>query len=379
MQTCSNKLMKWPVLVWLPLIAALLATSPPAAALSTPDDPFLRGYIAAVLDRELKWERGSYELDVQGGVATITLARLDPQRKDEALRRIGVVEGLTGVNIVTAKAPDGEAAPLSFRAKLYEALDVLPEITALPTNDLFSPLIADPKEPHFFMSARSYHTSADTVNIAAVGFGESFGLYRRPGKRPGDGLQLGISGGLLAQFNLDAESFDLINADYILGLPITYRRGPLSARLRLYHQSSHLGDEFLLNANPNRVNLSYEAIDALVSYDWGNWRGYGGGEYLIHREPASLRPASLHAGMEYRGTNEVWGIGRLIGGLDLKSHEEHDWAVDASLSAGFELGDPTPGRRKVRLMFDAYHGYAPHGQFYTDRVTYYGMGVGFDF
>lgn len=30
-------------------------------------------------------------------------------------------------------------------------------------------------------------------------------------------------------------------------------------------------------------------------------------------------------------------------------------------------------------MLDAYHGTAPHGQFYTDRVTYYGVGAGFDF
>lgn len=366
--------------VVLPALAALWLTfSVPAYAASSPGDPYLHGYIAAVLERELQWERGSYQLDVQGGVATITLATANPQRKDEALRQIGVIDGLTNVNIVTAMASSGEIPAPSFRAKLYDALDVMPEINALPTNDLFSPLIADPKEPRFFMSARSYHTPTDTVNIAAVGFGESFGLYRRPGKHPGDGLQLGISGGLLAQFNLDAPSFDLINADYILGLPITYRRGSLSARVRLYHQSSHLGDEFVLSANPDRVNLSYEAVDALVSYDLGAWRVYGGGEYLIHHEPSSLKPASLHAGMEYRGTNKVWGIGRLVGGLDLKSREEHDWSVDTSLSAGFEFGDPTPGRRKVRLMLDAYHGYAPHGQFYTDRVTYYGMGAGFDF
>jgi hypothetical protein len=361
------------------LLLALLSLPRPAMAAPGKNDGFILGYLTAIVERELQWPRDSYRLEVHGGIATITLPQEDPERIVAVRERIGIVNGLSGIDILTAKAADDEAVPKSFRDKIYEALAVLSEATALPANDLFTPLIADPKEPHFFMSARSYRLSGDSVNIAAVGFGETFGLYRRPGKRPGDGLQLGVSGGLLAQFNLDAPSSDLINADYILGLPITYRHGPWSGRLRLYHQSSHLGDEFLLNTNPNRVNLSYEAVDMLVSYDLNEWRFYGGGEYLINREPEELRPAALHAGLEYRGPTEIWGLGRLIGGLDVKSHEEHDWAVDASLSVGLEFGDPTPGRRNLRLMFDAFRGYAPHGQFYKEQVSYYGLGLGFDF
>ncbi len=379
MKTAPGNPLKRRGFALLTLVAALLATNLPAAAASAPGDGFVLGYLTALLEREFKWERGSYRLEVHAGVATITLPEADPRRAAEALDRIGEVEGMSGLNIVTATASGAETDPRPFRYKLYDALNVLPEIQTLPANDLFSPLIADPKEPRFFMSARAYRTSVDTVNIVAVGFGESFGLYRQRGKRPGDGLQVSISAGVLGQFNLDAPSFDLINADYLLGLPITYRRGPLSARLRLYHQSSHLGDEFLLNVKPDRVNLSYEAIDALVSYDWGSWRGYGGGEYLLNREPKSLRQAALHAGLEYRGPTEVWGTGRLVGGFDLKSHEEHDWSVDTSLNIGFEFGDPTPGRRKTRLMLEAYRGYSPHGQFYKDRVSYSGAGLGFDF
>lgn len=33
----------------------------------------------------------------------------------------------------------------------------------------------------------------------------------------------------------------------------------------------------------------------------------------------------------------------------------------------------------MRLMLDVYDGYAPHGQFYEQRVSYYGLGLGFDF
>ncbi len=58
-------------------------------------------------------------------------------------------------------------------------------------------------------------------------------------------------------------------------------------RVRLYYQSSHLGDEFILrNPDFNRINLSFEEIEALLSLDVKWARIYGGGGYLIHREPA---------------------------------------------------------------------------------------------
>jgi hypothetical protein len=212
-----------------------------------------------------------------------------------------------------------------------------------------------------------------------VGFGESFGFYRQQGEQPGDGLQVSLAGGLFAQFDLGAPSSDLVNADYAIGLPLSYRRGPYSARLRLYHQSSHLGDEYLLRVQPERVNLSYEAVEAIASREWGGWRGYLGGEYLLHREPANLARASLHGGVELYGPTNFWGIGRLLGGLDLKSFQAHAWSADVSAKAGFEIGQPDPGGRRLRLMGEAFHGYAPHGQFYNERIRYYGLGLYFGF
>jgi hypothetical protein len=38
-------------------------------------------------------------------------------------------------------------------------------------------------------------------------------------------------------------------------------------RRRVLHQSSHLGDEFLLRNRTTRINLSYEALDLLLSYE----------------------------------------------------------------------------------------------------------------
>ncbi|MCH6583770.1 MAG: DUF1207 domain-containing protein [Proteobacteria bacterium] len=56
-------------------------------------------------------------------------------------------------------------------------------------------------------------------------------------------------------------------------MPFSFRRGPFSLRARFFHQSSHLGDELLLGPNPpQRINLSFEAIDMLVAFEWKGWR-----------------------------------------------------------------------------------------------------------
>lgn len=356
------------------LLALALLSAAATAPAAEADDSYLAGYASAVLERELGWAPGDFKVQVQHGLVTLQLYRGDDEKEREAERVLHDLPGMEGLNVVRSPA-----APTKADEVVAETLGVGPESVTLPAGDPFWPLIADPKEPHFFVSARRYETASDTVNIAAVGYGESFGLYRREGVRRGDALQVSVAGGLFAQFNLDAPSFDLINADYMIGIPITYRRGDFSTRLRLYHQSSHLGDEYLLNTNPNRVNLSYESLEAIVSYDWDRWRGYGGGEYLVHREPSDLKPAMLHAGLEFRGITPVFATGRWIGGLDLKSYAEHDWAVNASLKVGWEFGKPGPGRRHLRWLFDAYNGYSPHGQFYIDRIHYLGTSISFGF
>ncbi len=71
------------------------------------------------------------------------------------------------------------------------------------------------------------------------------------------------------------------------------RAGKFSAFARIYHQSSHLGDEFLLRTRTNleRINLSYEGDDLRLSYELPyGIRVYGGGGGIFHKEPSSLKP-----------------------------------------------------------------------------------------
>ena len=118
----------------------------------------------------------------------------------------------------------------------------------------------------------------ESVIVSAVGFGGTLGLWGLRQKKNCNGFQINIFGAVFSQFNLDAPSTDLINSDFQFGVPFTFRHGPLSARLRVFHQSSHVGDEFLLN-NPDfkRVNLTFEMVEAMLSDPFylgkALWRG----------------------------------------------------------------------------------------------------------
>jgi hypothetical protein len=252
--------------------------------------------------------------------------------------------------------------------------------TPLPTTQLFTPLRADPKEPRFFVSTLQVDSALRDTTLGSVGFGEHFGIVRRETSN-GKGWQLGIAGAVFAQFDLEAASSDLMNADYVIGLPLTWRHGDWSGRLRLYHQSSHLGDEFLLSTQPRRVNLSFEAIEAIVAYDFGGLRIYGGGETLFDRDPADLGKHLLHAGLDWRGREVAFRLGdlggaRWVAGLDVKRWQQNDWAAQISAKAGLEFAPLSEGSdRRWNAMLEFYDGPSPYGQFYPQDVRYWGIAL----
>jgi hypothetical protein len=152
-----------------------------------------------------------------------------------------------------------------------------PETQQTKKDDrLFDPLIADPRWPHFSIAYQYYIDDDELENVGATSFGETLPLYRD--KTLYGGIwQIGIQAAVFAVFDLDGESSDLINADYWVGFPVTFRKQEVSFFSRIYHQSSHIGDEYILRSRIDRVNLSYEAVDIKVSYDFSDWlRIYSG-------------------------------------------------------------------------------------------------------
>jgi hypothetical protein len=367
------------VLVWL---AGAAASGPAGAAAAAPTatagDEYLRGYAAAVLAERFRLSARS--LRVENGVVSVAAEDLAAVDRDAVLRALTGIPGVTRVEI--SGAPGGASATARALAPAPGGAPTAAEWRTglMPGGLLFRPLIADPRWPHFSAAHQYYLDDPDFGNVAAVSFGETFALYR--GELGRGWWETGIQAGVFSIFDIDAESFDLINADYFVAGVLAYRLGGFSAMGRLFHQSSHLGDEFLLRrSRVERINLSYEGVDAKVSYEaFGDvLRLYGGAGYLVHREPATLDPWSLQYGVEFRspwpGPRAAF---RPIAAADVQYREENDFSADLSVRAGVQFTGVLPSR-DVQLLLEYFNGRSPNGQFFRRKIDYLGIGVHFHF
>jgi hypothetical protein len=331
------------------LALALIANT---AIASEADDAYIRGYVASLLRSEFGIAPGA--VGVVDGVVTIR-ADLPNSERERLLRSIGEVEGVRSVEI--------EHADTDIRG-----------FTWLPGRSLFVPLIADPRWPRFSAAYQHYFGDGEIDEVAAVSFGEALPIVRYAPPWSGE-WELGLQGGVFAIFDLASDSFDLINADYFVAIPLSYAQGNFSGIFRFFHQSSHLGDEYLLRSRVERVNLSYEAINLLLSYELPlGFRVYGGSSYLIRTDPSDILPWRFQTGLEFTGPSlaKRFMISPLAA-IDVQIDQEGGWVANVAPSVGVQFEGIRSQGRNFQLLVQYFYGRSPNGQFYERRIEYVGL------
>jgi hypothetical protein len=250
-----------------------------------------------------------------------------------------------------------------------------------PHDRVFRSPIADPAEPRVFMSRLEVKPHGGPAFSAAfLGVGLDFGLLRRAGADPDHGWQLSVFGSADSLFNLDLPGDALVNTDYRFGFPLTWRNGAWSTRARLYHQSSHLGDELILGGNaPRRIDMSFEAADLLLAWERAGWRLYSGASHILRTRAPSYDGSGVHAGFDYLSAPSLLFGQRLIAGVDLKWLEPAHPHSAVSAKAGVMIGRHSLERRGLTVLVEAYKGFAPFGQFFEQEFRYRGVSLQFDF
>jgi hypothetical protein len=237
---------------------------------------------------------------------------------------------------------------------------------------LFRPFIADPRQVTYSVGWR-FNDRCLTKNIIPVSFGDIIPIFRWCDiwYFRGD-LELGIEGAVWAIFAPLLESSPLIDADYYVGFPITYAFGNWAFRLRGYHISTHLGDEFLLdNRSFRRLNPSIEAFDFFVSNQFTkDIRLYGGVGWLACQDDSfRVGPFYVQGGLELRlfelgyrdYCNRLYGVPFFAVDIYYQSHFKHH--INSTFALGYEWGKVSGLRRRFRLFLQYHDGYAVDGQF----------------
>jgi hypothetical protein len=106
-------------------------------------------------------------------------------------------------------------------------------IVFLPQGHSFRPPRADQKEPGFFAAYLSTTSIARTTGVGSTGLGEDIGLIGGDHGR----WDISLAAGVFSQFDMRTSSYDLLNTDFVIGVPFAWHLGAFALRARAYHQS----------------------------------------------------------------------------------------------------------------------------------------------
>ena len=370
-------------------LALVFVTAFSAPAKAEPYDDYLKGFISVLLKYEQ--HQANISVDVKSG--HVSLAGLAENTSQADVRkRLFAINGVRGVTFGKANAPNithnAQPKPANLKAATAGKYKWSKRL-------LFAPAIADPRSPRFSAGFHNYFGNNKLSSVGTVSFGETLSLVDMMYDGTGDRWEirnhefdLNFQGAVFSIFDLDGVSKDLVNSDFWAALALSWRRrtdwGDFSAMSRVFHQSSHLGDEYILFnkiGEQDRVNLSYEGLDLTMAWQPGMGYGmkyYAGGGYLFGRDPSSLDPWSAKVGMEVEWPKEKWGI-YPVAAVHIQTFEDTGFEPDLSVVGGLQFNDPALEDRQIRILLSYFNGYSPNGQFYDEQLEYVGLGFQYQF
>ncbi|WP_236558942.1 DUF1207 domain-containing protein [Chlamydia sp. 17-3921] len=255
----------------------------------------------------------------------------------------------------------------------------------LPQNTiLFSPLIADPRQVTNSAGIR-FNEKVIGNRVGSAIFGGDFIFLRLfdLSRFHGD-LDIGLQGGVFSVFDLDHPESCMVNSDFFISGVLGCAVNKWSFRFRLWHLSSHLGDEFILThpAFP-RFNLSDEGVDFFASWRYTpHIRLYGGCGYIVSRDLSfPERPFYCEWGAEIRpfGLREGNLHAQPIFAMHFRCWEEHRFGIDQTYIVGMEWAKFQDIGRKIRAFLEYHQGFSKEGQFVREQCNYYGFRMSYGF
>lgn len=350
-------------------------------------DSYLEGYVQAIIDEQ--YHKYKVRVIVRNKIAYLYHLPDDPEVSQNIIQMVGKIPRVASVHEEKNIKP-----PVRTEKKYIVPRPQIKGIWFPQNTVLFPPLIASPRAVLNTIGYRWQWGQATRYlgrTAVAVSFGDIFPLYRfiDIGKVHAK-VQFSLEAAAWPLFRIDHREAndwsEYVNADYFLGIPITMQIKRWFGRVRVYHTSTHLGDELLVN-NPDllRVNPSYEGVDVYIAHQWtDNIRPYAGIGVIFRSDDSfPMKPLYFEWGAEVRMLRRVVHYNRLYGQLfaaiDFRVDGTRHYSLDTTVVAGYEWSKLRGAGRRFRIFMEWHNGFAPDGQFYLERMGWFGFRISYGF
>lgn len=248
-----------------------------------------------------------------------------------------------------------------------------------PDRSLFPRLIAAPREP---TTAAKLVWAFDTpsrfgsVVEGEADLGASLPLLLIAGTSRSDAVVLGVEGGVFARFNMETVERDLITSDWVFALPVIIHRGSSWLRVRYFHTSAHLGDEYLERFEVERIAYARDALEAIYCFSLMRALGvYAGTRWSFRVDPPEHKRWVLRGGAQYE--DPTVRTFRFYATTDLELDQQCRWDPRLNLELGVRVYTPKD-RPTIRIAVEYLTGPSPQGQFGGRHTREVALGVSLD-
>lgn len=249
----------------------------------------------------------------------------------------------------------------------------------MPKQNLWQTQTLDPLATQGYGQMAVVYDDGSQANYYSASF--AFGFQRSIFSWPkGDerSFDLGFEGAAITQFEWSESKGEfrrnILSTDFIIGMPLTWYFKPWTIRLRVYHLSAHMGDDYMIRNeihNYVRNNNNYEQLDITAVYSLKKWRfSLGAGTILRASQPRD--PLFFSAGTEFLSPiNKSKTISYYVG-FYADTRQDNDFRTAINIGSGFQFGKSD--RHPFKILFTYFNGPLPYSIYQGNPISWFGLG-----
>lgn len=250
----------------------------------------------------------------------------------------------------------------------------------LPKQNLWPTLSLDPMASQSSGMVAAYWEEGEAADFALTTFGFGFqkSFFAWP-KSEDKSFDLGLEGTAYTQFewtNRDTTfQRNILSTDYWIGIPFVMYFKPWTIRIRLYHLSAHMGDDYMIRNKIRKYeinNNNYEQVDVTASYLLKNLRIYFGLGVVV-RASHYRAPLVLTGGLNYSSPLNKQESVHFFVGFYADTKQEFDYRPVINIGTGIQFGKSD--RRPFKILVTYFNGPLPFSVYHGESVQWLGAGI----